>query len=278
LTDELEKAFATQQFELHYQPIVVLETEEIVGVEALLRWNHPGRGMIAPNDFIPEAEESGLIVPLGRWVLQEACRQTGIWQRDGNESLYVCVNISTRQLADPQLASDVQAALDAGGMRPEQLVLEITESLLVEDVEHMRNRMTELKRLGVRLAIDDFGTGFSALSYLQSFPLDILKIDKSFVDGLGKGGEESTVVGAIIELGNNLDLDVIAEGVEERDQLAELRSLHSGFGQGYLFARPADAGAMTTRLRPASGVRRTPRRRRSAAPRPATARRKPAPR
>jgi diguanylate cyclase (GGDEF)-like protein len=250
LTDELEKALAAGQFELHYQPIVTLETEEIAGVEALLRWNHPDKGTISPLEFIPTAEETGIIVPIGRWVLHEACRQAGSWQRQGHasESLCVCVNISTRQLGDPQLVADVQAAMDAGRLRPDQLVLEITENLFVQDIEHMRERLMELKRLGVRLAVDDFGTGYSALSYLQTFPLDILKIDKSFVDGLGHGSDQTSIVRTIIELGHGFNLDIVAEGVEERDQASELRAMHSRFGQGYYFARPVNASALTAML------------------------------
>ncbi|HEX7300886.1 MAG TPA: EAL domain-containing protein [Solirubrobacteraceae bacterium] len=250
LIDELDQALADGQFVLHYQPIVELETEEIAGVEALLRWNHPRDGMVAPFEFIPLAEQTGAIVPIGRWVLREACRQAGEWQRthgtDGPR--YVCVNLSTRQLADPNLVADVRSALDAAGLRPEQLVLELTESLLIEDVERTCERMEELKAIGVRLAVDDFGTGYSALSYLQRFPLDILKIDKSFIDGLRHGTDQSNIVRALIALGSSLHLDIVAEGIEEPEQLAELRAMRSGFGQGYLFARPLAADALTALL------------------------------
>jgi EAL domain-containing protein (putative c-di-GMP-specific phosphodiesterase class I) len=250
LIDDLDQALAEGQFEVHYQPIVALETEEIVGVEALLRWNHPRDGMVGPFEFIPLAEQTGAIVPIGRWVLQQACRQAGEWDRNrgSDGSLYVCVNLSTRQLADPDLVDDVRSALEAGQLRPAQLVLELTESLLIEDVERTRERMEELKAIGVRLAVDDFGTGYSALSYLQRFPLDILKIDKSFIDGLRHGTDQSNIVRALITLGGSLHLDIVAEGIEEPEQLAELRAMRSGFGQGYLFARPLTAEALTALL------------------------------
>jgi diguanylate cyclase (GGDEF)-like protein/PAS domain S-box-containing protein len=250
LTDELEKALVAEQFELYYQPIVVLETEEISGVEALIRWNHPRNGTLAPGEFIPLAEETGLIGPIGHWVLNEACRQAGSWQtqRRGEPSLYVCVNVSTKQLQDPQLVSDVRAALGAGGLRPDQLVLEITESLLVRNIEQMRERLEELKRLGVRLAVDDFGTGYSTLSYLQCFPFDILKVDKSFVQGLGRGSQQSSIVRTIVELGTSRGLDIVAEGIEQPEQVAELRAMHARLGQGHYFSRPVNASAITAVL------------------------------
>jgi len=250
MADELERAVADGRLELHYQPIVDLDTEEIAGVEALVRWNHPRHGLLAPLRFIPLAEQTGAIVPIGRWVLHEACRQAGAWDRGRASSrpLRVCVNVSTRQLDDPGLVDDVRAALAGGGIRPEQLVLELTESLLIEDVERTHSRLDELKAVGVRLAVDDFGTGYSALSYLRRFPLDVLKIDRSFVDGLQHGNEQSNIVQALIELGSALDLDVVAEGIEQPEQLSELHRMRSNYGQGFLFARPQTADALTALL------------------------------
>jgi diguanylate cyclase (GGDEF)-like protein/PAS domain S-box-containing protein len=249
LIEDLEHALANGEFELYYQPVVALESGEIVGVEALLRWNHPRDGMLSPLEFIPLAEQSGAILPIGRWVLHAACRQLGTWDREhGDGRLHVCVNLSTRQLADPNLVWEVREALAAGMLRPDQLVLEITESLLIEDVEQTRKRLDELKAVGVRLAVDDFGTGYSALSYIQRFPLDILKIDKSFIDGLRPGTDQSNIVRALIELGGSLHLDIVAEGIEQPDQLSELRAMNSEFGQGFLFARPLTASALAAVL------------------------------
>jgi diguanylate cyclase (GGDEF)-like protein/PAS domain S-box-containing protein len=247
---ELERAITEGQFELHYQPIVDLATDEIAGVEALVRWNHPREGQLAPMDFTPLAEQTGAIVRIGRWVLEEACRQAATWdrQRTSGRPLHVCVNLSTRQLDDPLLVADVRAALDGGQLSPDQLVLELSESLLVDDGELTRLRLQELKAIGVRLAVDDFGTGYSALTYLQRFPLDILKIDRSFVNGMEDGNDQSNMVQALIDLGGTLDLDVVAEGIEQPDQLAELRRMRSDYGQGFLFARPLTADALTALL------------------------------
>jgi diguanylate cyclase (GGDEF)-like protein/PAS domain S-box-containing protein len=255
IADELERALVEGQFELHYQPIVDLGTEEIAGVEALLRWNHPREGLLGPMEFIPLTEQTGAIVPIGRWVLQEACLQVGKWNRGRApaDALYLCVNLSTRQLDDPGLVADVRSALEASDLVPGQLVLELTESLFIGDTESTRSRLEELKAAGVRLAVDDFGTGYSALSYLQRFPLDILKIDRSFIEGLQRGNDQSNIVRALIELGGAMDLDIVAEGIEQPDQLAELRRMHSDYGQGFLFGRPLTADALTALLSKADG-------------------------
>jgi diguanylate cyclase (GGDEF)-like protein/PAS domain S-box-containing protein len=250
LKADLEEALANQEFVLHYQPIVALDEQRIVGLEALLRWRHSTKGMIAPARFIPLAEDTGLIVPLGRWVLWEACRQTRSWQlRHGNlRPLSVAVNLSAKQLADAGLVRDVRACLRESGLAANDLTLEITESLLMEDIAVTLSRLTELKEVGVMLAVDDFGTGYSSLSYLQRFPIDRLKIDKAFVDGVGFGDERSALARAVVQLGDSLNLSAVAEGIETSDQVSELVSLKCEFGQGYYFAKPLPPEAIDAML------------------------------
>jgi diguanylate cyclase (GGDEF)-like protein/PAS domain S-box-containing protein len=245
---------ATAGFRLVYQPIVDLTTEETVGVEALLRWDHPTRGPVSPTTFIPVAEETGLIVPLGRWVIGEACRQTRAWDREMSAfparrlgpGFALSINLSARQLQDPEIVRDVALGLAESGLAPHRLVLEITESVMMHDPVATRERLRELKALGVRIAIDDFGTGYSSLAYLRQFPVDVLKIDKSFIDGLGHGGDESVITTAIVSLGASLALRVIAEGIEDAQQLERLRALGCDRGQGFLFARPLTPDQMMT--------------------------------
>ncbi|MGI8424377.1 MAG: EAL domain-containing protein [Chloroflexota bacterium] len=243
LKADLGNALGARQLTLHYQPIVELGTEAIVGMEALLRWKHPVRGMVGPATFVPLAEETGLIVPIGRWVLREACRQMVRWERKFNAApdFTIGVNLSARQLADPDLERDVVAALGESGLAPERLTLEITESLLVDDPDGAIVKLGALKELGVRLAIDDFGTGYSSLSYLTRFPIDILKIDKSFVDTLGDADQGSAVARLIVDLGQTLGMQVVAEGIERPEQATRLREMGGTLGQGYLFGRPLDA-------------------------------------
>jgi diguanylate cyclase (GGDEF)-like protein len=240
---ELQRAIEEEQFVLHYQPIVELDRHEIVGVEALVRWMHPERGMLPPADFIPLAEETGLIVPLGRWILDEACRQARSWQLMGSSDLpfQLSVNLSPVQFNQPHLVGEVQAALAASGMPAECLVLEITENALMSESETMRERLEELKALGVRLAVDDFGVGYSSLSYLRKFPVDHLKIDRSFVQGAGEGPEDSALCEAIVKLGEHLGLETIAEGIERSSQLEWFKGKHCRFGQGFYLSRPAPA-------------------------------------
>ncbi|HEY7877049.1 MAG TPA: GGDEF domain-containing phosphodiesterase, partial [Gemmatimonadaceae bacterium] len=228
------------EFILLYQPIVQLQTGEVKGVEALVRWMHPDRGMMTPVQFIPLAEETGLIVPLGRWVLREACRQAQLWQdrRESGAPLTLTVNVSGYQLQHEGVVADVRGALDDSGLDPHRLVLEITESVLMQQNETILERLRALKAVGVRLAIDDFGTGYSSLGYLQRFPIDILKIDKAFVDDIGAAGTEPALVRAIIALGDTLQLQTIAEGIELKQQWHGLQELGCEMGQGYLFARP----------------------------------------
>lgn len=238
------------QFVLLYQPIVQLQTGEVKGIEALVRWNHPQRGTLTPAQFIPLAEETGLIVSLGRWVLREACRQAQVWQaaRTSGAPLTLTVNVSGYQLQYDGVVADVRAALADSGLDPRNLVLEITESVLMQQNETILERLRALKAVGVRLAIDDFGTGYSSLGYLQRFPIDILKIDKAFVDDIGATGAEPALVRAIIALGDTLQLQTIAEGIELRQQWHGLRELGCEMGQGFLFARPVTVGQIDALL------------------------------
>jgi EAL domain-containing protein (putative c-di-GMP-specific phosphodiesterase class I) len=242
LRADLHHALDGDQLELYYQPIVRLDTGEVVAYEALLRWNHPERGVVAPVHFIPQAEESGLIVPIGRWVTREATRQAARWQRPGAPPLRMSVNVSTQQFQHPGFVWDVAEALERSGFDPHLLTLEITETVLVQDAHGVAAKLRQLRELGVRLALDDFGTGYSSLSYLRRFPVDVLKIDKSFVDGIAVNAEDRAVAGAIIQLGRTLDLQVVAEGVEDDDQVRALAGLSCPLGQGYRFGRPRPAG------------------------------------
>ncbi|SDC11662.1 diguanylate cyclase (GGDEF) domain-containing protein [Geodermatophilus telluris] len=240
---ELSGALDAEQLELHYQPIVDVSSQVIVGFEALLRWRHPERGLVSPLEFIPLAEETGLIVPIGRWVLLEATRQAAEWQhRSPLGRLRMSVNVSVRQFQHPDLVGDVAEALRTSGLDASLLTLEITESLFVHDSDDTTRKLAQLKDLGVRLALDDFGTGYSSLGYLRRFPIDTLKIDKSFVDGVASSPEGHAVVAAITQLGQDLRLEVVAEGLETGDQVDILRALACPLGQGYHFSRPLVPG------------------------------------
>jgi diguanylate cyclase (GGDEF)-like protein len=230
------------ELRLHYQPIVDLADGSIVGIEALVRWDAPGRGLLMPADFIGLAEESGLIVDIGRWVLERACRDTQAWRQAFElDALSVSVNLSARQFQHPDLVAEVGTALAASGLEPSRLVLEITESVLMQTTTATIGKLADLRRIGVRLAIDDFGTGYSSLGYLERFPVDILKIDKTFIDGIGERGNRPVLARAIVQLGRALDLQVVAEGIERQEQATVLRKLGCTRGQGYLFARPMPA-------------------------------------
>ncbi|HUY23515.1 MAG TPA: EAL domain-containing protein [Acidimicrobiales bacterium] len=239
----LHRALERRELRLFYQPVVEISGNRAVGVEALLRWEHPEQGLVAPNRFIPVAEESGLIIPIGAWVLYEACRQLCMWQanRWGGPRGAVEVNLSARQIDHPEIITTVERILEETGLAPANLTLEITESALMNDAASALRVLRALKDLGVMLAIDDFGTGYSSLSHLQRFPLDILKIDKSFVDELGAGRGGAEIVAAVVKLAHALDLQVIAEGVETERQLDALQHLGCDFAQGYLFSRPVPA-------------------------------------
>jgi diguanylate cyclase (GGDEF)-like protein/PAS domain S-box-containing protein len=247
---DLRHAVVRGELRLHYQPVVELATGRIVGVEALLRWQHPTRGLVSPLDFIHVAEESGLIVPVGRWVLSEACRQVARWQRDTGLPLRLSVNLSARQLQAPRLAEMVAKTLRSTGVRPTDLILEITESMLVDDAERTIAKLHLLRELGVRLAVDDFGTGYSSLNYLRRLPVDVLKIDRSFVQGIGTEAELTSLTGAIVGIGRDLGLDTVAEGIEEVGQLEALRGMGCALGQGYLFARPLPPDELAALLGP----------------------------
>ena len=236
LRSELQRAIETGQLELHYQPVVRLQEHRILGVEALLRWNHPERGTIPPLQFIPLAEETGLIIQMGRWVLETACLEAVRMQKEfpRDEPLAMSVNLSVRQLQSDSIVADVRCALEQSGLDPSGLVLEITESVMMADTDFAVQRLMDLKALGIRLAMDDFGTGYSSLSYLSRFPVDILKMDRSFVGS----GENVALTSAIIALGASLDLDVVAEGIELPEQEDSLHHLGCEIGQGFLFARP----------------------------------------
>jgi diguanylate cyclase (GGDEF)-like protein/PAS domain S-box-containing protein len=239
LTGELQRALELGEFELDYQPIVELERGHVIGSEALVRWAHPVRGRLAPAHFIGLAEETGLIVPLGTWVLNCACAQAAIWQREfAGRGLYMTVNVSTRQLHDPSFPETVAKALRDSGLEPGLLVLEITESLLPDDSDEIIGQLHNLKALGVQVAVDDFGTGYSALSRLQAYPVDILKIDRSFITGIEHDAGKAQLVRGIVNLGQSLHMSVVAEGIEQPEQADQLRRMHSPLGQGYLFSRP----------------------------------------
>jgi diguanylate cyclase (GGDEF)-like protein len=246
LVSDLRRARVEEDFVLHYQPVVDLVTGAVHGVEALVRWQHPTRGLVSPGDFVPLAEETGRIVELGRWVLGEACRQAARWrgQLPGVRSLAVSVNVSTRQVRRSVLVDDVQAALAESGLPPEALVLELTESVLARRREELTAVLEEVAALGVRIALDDFGTGYSSLSLLQDLPVDSLKVDRSFVRDLDTSPRRAGFVRAIVDLADALGVTVIAEGVETEAQVAELRRLGCRVGQGFLFARPLEARAL----------------------------------
>lgn len=248
LETDLRRAIERQEFQLHYQPIVSLESETIIGFEALIRWQHPQRGLVSPMQFIPVAEETGLIIPIGRWVLREACRQMRIWQTQlpTHHRLTISVNLSGKQFAQPDLIDEIKRILGETGLDASSLRLEITESVIMQNAEVATDVLSQLRATGIQLHIDDFGTGYSSLSYLHRFPIDMLKIDRSFVSQIGVDGDNSEIVETIMTLARNLSINVIAEGVETVDQLAHLRKLQCEYGQGYLISKPLDKEAAGT--------------------------------
>jgi EAL domain-containing protein (putative c-di-GMP-specific phosphodiesterase class I) len=249
LETDLRMALKRREFLLYYQPFVCLTTGKIIGFEALVRWQHPLRGLVSPVKFIPVAEETGAIVPLGEWVLEEACRQLRLWEGmfDFDRPLIMSVNLSGKQFAQPNLVARIQEILEATGLSAQSLKLEITESVVMDDVESAIEVLKDMKALKVKLGIDDFGTGYSSLSYLSRFPTDTLKVDKSFVGRMEteSEGENVAIVRTIVTLAHALGMDVIAEGVETAAQLAKLRAIGCEYGQGYFFAKPLPSDEAT---------------------------------
>ena len=250
---DLRVAHSGREYFLNYQPIFNLRTGETIGVEALLRWRHPHRGVVQPDAFIPILEDSGMITDVGRWVLEEACRQGARWRSLGYQ-LHVSVNVSARQLETDQLIEDIRQALDVSGFDARSLIVEITETSIMRNVSAVVPRLAALKETGVRIAIDDFGTGYSSLAYLQQFPVDILKIDRSFISTMADSPESGALVRTLVQLGKTLGLETLAEGIEETEQRSQLEREQCDSGQGYLFARPLDADAIEVFLADRSGA------------------------
>jgi diguanylate cyclase (GGDEF)-like protein len=247
---DLRHALERRELELHYQPIVSLVEGRLCGFEALLRWHHPTRGLVSPAAFIPTAEETGLIVPIGVWVMEEACRQMCEWDREFAEyrDLVISVNLSARQCTDPALLDHVARILRETGLAPERLKLEITEGVVLENTDDVARILHDLRRIGVQLGLDDFGMGYSALSYLQRFPFQTIKIDRTFVSGVHDSAN-AEIIRAIVSMAEGLDMNVTAEGVETGEQLTRLKELSCGFGQGFYFERPLTSDAAAAMLR-----------------------------
>ena len=244
LENDLRRAVEREEFEVHYQPIVSLATAKIVGFESLVRWQHPERGMVSPLEFISIAEETGLIVDLGLWVLRASCRQLRQWQQY-DPSLMISVNLSGKQFTQPDLIEQIKRILDDTGLDPRSLKLEITESVVMENADSASSMLMQLCALGIQSSIDDFGTGYSSLSYLHRFPVNTLKIDRSFISRMDDGDEETEIVRTILTLATNLGMEVVAEGIETEKQLAHLKAMSCAYGQGYFFSKPLNTEAAT---------------------------------
>jgi EAL domain-containing protein (putative c-di-GMP-specific phosphodiesterase class I) len=240
---DLRAAVERDEFFLVYQPIFDLDSGRVLGVEALLRWEHPERGVVQPDSFVPLLEETNQIVEVGRWVLTEACRQAAEWNLPDRD-MYVSVNVSARQLDDQLLAGDIQRALTSADLEGSALVIEITETALMRDAELTARQLEVIKALGVGVAIDDFGTGYSSFAYLRQFPVDILKIDRSFVTPIVESSESKVLLHTLIQLGKQLGLKTLAEGIEQHEQFCQLQDEHCDSGQGFIFARPLAADAV----------------------------------
>ncbi|MGE3272886.1 MAG: putative bifunctional diguanylate cyclase/phosphodiesterase [Chloroflexota bacterium] len=252
----MRRALERQELRVYYQPIVRVDTASIVGFEALVRWQHPDRGLISPAEFIPLAEETGMIVPIGAWVLEEACRQVQLWRQERcvNRGLLLSVNVSARQFQSPELVGTVADVLKKTGFDPTHLKLELTESLMMHDVERTIQRLHELKGLSIQLVVDDFGTGYSSLAYLRRFPISVLKVDKSFVWRLGMDPGDDAIVRSIVTLASDLGMQVVAEGIETAEQLEVLRALECDFAQGYFFSPPVPAHVAEAFVTPSAGI------------------------
>jgi EAL domain-containing protein (putative c-di-GMP-specific phosphodiesterase class I) len=250
LENDLARALDNGQFRLDYQPIVALETGQLLGVEALVRWRHPELGLVSPAEFIPIAEANGMIVPLGEWVLREACTQAASWRqgRPPGTGPSVAVNLSLRQLTEAGLPAMVGAALSDAALDPAALHLEVTESAVMRHAETAVDTLTALKELGVAIHLDDFGTGYSSLSHLRRFPIDALKIDRSFVAAVTDNDDDETIVAAIISMATSLDVEVVAEGIETAEQSELLQALGCRMAQGFFYSRPTDAETITALL------------------------------
>jgi diguanylate cyclase (GGDEF)-like protein len=241
--NDLRRALQRQEFVIHYQPVVSLSDGSIVSMEALLRWDHPERGLIGPLAFIPVAEESRLIVPIGRWVVEQACRQAANWQRLRPDSapISVAVNLSARQLADPELIPHIEGSISANGLDPATLWLELTETTLLDDIAYVERTLAALERLGVRLVLDDFGVGFSSLGYIKRLPLSMVKLDRTFVENVTESPHDAAIVRAVSEMAETIGIGVVAEGVETEEQVRVARDLGCGYAQGFHFAEPVPA-------------------------------------
>ncbi|HKR01336.1 MAG TPA: EAL domain-containing protein [Pyrinomonadaceae bacterium] len=250
MESDLRRAIERKEFVLHYQPIVALESGAISGFEALVRWEHPERGFVPPDEFISIAEETGLIVPIGQWVLEEACRQLNIWQERFPQypPLQISVNLSSKQFINSDLIARIRRVLDEAGVAPQSLKLEITESMMMENFDTAVEMLRQLRALGIELSIDDFGTGYSSLSYLHRFPISTLKVDRSFVSSMTGNNENAEIVRTILMLAHSLKMSVVAEGVETKDQLSQLVLLECEYGQGYYFSKPLDTEEATRLL------------------------------
>ncbi|MEP3561986.1 MAG: EAL domain-containing protein, partial [Marinobacter sp.] len=249
LDKDLSEALANDEFVLHYQPQLDLDTGEINNVEALIRWQHPTRGLLSPVEFIPLAEESGRITEIGRWVVLAACRQLARWKGTACEHLRIAVNLSGRELEDATLVDHVRDTLAAENIAPHMLELELTEEIFIQNIAQNRSQLTQLHQLGTRLAIDDFGVGYSSLGYLRDFPVDLLKIDRSFITNVTERHDDAVITRAVINLAHNLGIQVVAEGVETEDQLHFLQAHRCNLVQGYLISRPVPGPVLERAIR-----------------------------